>query len=70
MAPDLFSFLDNAQPEDESVLTDKLQIAASVPVSAAGQSENRVPALTVVTPSPLLVWGWASFTCPSSVRTN
>lgn len=46
MAPDLFSFLDNAPPEDESdneVLADKLPIPASVPVSTSGQKRKSSP---------------------------
>ena len=46
MAPDLFSFLDNAPPEDESdneALADKLPIPASVPVSTAGQKRKSSP---------------------------
>lgn len=46
MAPDLFSFLDNAPPEDESdneMLTDKTQIPASVPLSTSGQKRKSSP---------------------------
>ncbi|KAG8221584.1 putative ATP-dependent RNA helicase [Butyriboletus roseoflavus] len=46
MAPDLFSFLDNAPPEDESdneALVDETPIPPSVPVSTSGQKRKSSP---------------------------
>lgn len=46
MAPDLFSFLDNAPPEDESdneVLADKIPIPASAPASTSSQKRKSSP---------------------------
>lgn len=46
MAPDLFSFLDHAPPEDESdneTLADKISISPSVPVSTSSQKRKSSP---------------------------
>lgn len=46
MAPDLFSFLDNAPPEDESdneVLAEKIPIPVSAPVSTSSQKRKSSP---------------------------
>lgn len=46
MAPDLFSFLDNAPPEDESdneVPADKMPITIPAPASTSGQKRKQSP---------------------------
>lgn len=47
MAPDLFSFLDNAADEsDNEALTDEIPIPPSVPVSTSGQKRKSSPGNT------------------------